>query len=171
MSYPLPYQQSNFPGLHQQQQPQQPQQPSFHSIVAMPGASNNDSAFGATNASVERALPSARVAPQQQSSPRGGGAVAMRIARMTDAPLIDTAATTKNSTAGAGVGKNNSGSNNNNNNKRMCAFPGCYRVVKSQGHCQRHGAVAKRCKVLGCKKQAQGTHQGPYVPGLYCVGL
>ena len=32
--------------------------------------------------------------------------------------------------------------------------------TKSQGHCQRHGAVAKRCRVEGCEKQAQGTHDG-----------
>jgi len=31
--------------------------------------------------------------------------------------------------------------------KRLCRFPGCTRVIKSQGHCQRHGARAKRCKV------------------------
>lgn len=44
--------------------------------------------------------------------------------------------------------------------KRLCRFPGCTRVIKSQGHCQRHGAKAKRCKVEGCEKQAQGTHNG-----------
>ena len=44
--------------------------------------------------------------------------------------------------------------------KRLCRFPGCSRVIKSQGHCQRHGAKAKRCKVAGCDKQAQGTHDG-----------
>jgi hypothetical protein len=44
--------------------------------------------------------------------------------------------------------------------KRECRFPGCTRHVKSQGHCQRHGAQAKRCKVPGCTKQAQGTHDG-----------
>jgi hypothetical protein len=44
--------------------------------------------------------------------------------------------------------------------KRLCRTPGCNRVIKSQGHCQRHGAKAKRCKVLGCDKQAQGTHNG-----------
>lgn len=37
---------------------------------------------------------------------------------------------------------------------------GCNKVIKSQGHCQRHGAKAKRCKVDGCDKQAQGTHDG-----------
>jgi len=44
--------------------------------------------------------------------------------------------------------------------KRLCRFPGCQRVIKSQGHCQRHGAKTKRCKVEGCDKQAQGTHEG-----------
>jgi hypothetical protein len=44
--------------------------------------------------------------------------------------------------------------------KRLCRYPGCNKVIKSQGHCQRHGARAKRCKVLGCDKQAQGTHDG-----------
>lgn len=44
--------------------------------------------------------------------------------------------------------------------KRLCRFPGCNKVIKSQGHCQRHGAKAKRCKVEGCEKQAQGTHEG-----------
>jgi hypothetical protein len=44
--------------------------------------------------------------------------------------------------------------------KRLCRYPGCNKVIKSQGHCQRHGAKAKRCKVEGCDKQAQGTHDG-----------
>jgi hypothetical protein len=44
--------------------------------------------------------------------------------------------------------------------KRLCRTPGCTKVIKSQGHCQRHGAKAKRCKVDGCDKQAQGTHDG-----------
>jgi len=44
--------------------------------------------------------------------------------------------------------------------KRLCRYPGCTKVIKSQGHCQRHGAKAKRCKVEGCDKQAQGTHEG-----------
>lgn len=44
--------------------------------------------------------------------------------------------------------------------KRICRAPGCTKVIKSQGHCQRHGAIAKRCKVDGCDKQAQGTHDG-----------
>lgn len=46
--------------------------------------------------------------------------------------------------------------------KRLCRFPGCNKVIKSQGHCQRHGAKAKRCKVDGCDKQAQGTHDGEF---------
>lgn len=44
--------------------------------------------------------------------------------------------------------------------RRLCKFPNCDRVVKSQGHCQRHGAKPKRCKVANCDKQAQGTHDG-----------
>ena len=45
--------------------------------------------------------------------------------------------------------------------KRLCRFPGCERVIKSQGHCQRHGARAKRCRYPGgCERQAQGTHEG-----------
>eukprot|EP00545_Synedropsis_sp_CCMP1620_P012028 CAMPEP_0119017766 /NCGR_PEP_ID=MMETSP1176-20130426/17606_1 /TAXON_ID=265551 /ORGANISM="Synedropsis recta cf, Strain CCMP1620" /LENGTH=344 /DNA_ID=CAMNT_0006971589 /DNA_START=20 /DNA_END=1051 /DNA_ORIENTATION=- len=44
--------------------------------------------------------------------------------------------------------------------RRLCRYPGCTKVIKSQGHCQRHGARAKRCKVEGCDKQAQGTHDG-----------
>lgn len=44
--------------------------------------------------------------------------------------------------------------------KRLCRYPGCKRVIKSQGHCQRHGAKAKRCRIEGCNKQAQGTHDG-----------
>ena len=39
--------------------------------------------------------------------------------------------------------------------RRLCRYPGCTKVIKSQGHCQRHGARAKRCKVDGCEKQAQ----------------
>lgn len=49
------------------------------------------------------------------------------------------------------------------NRKRLCRYPGCTKVIKSQGHCQRHGAKAKRCKVEGCDKQAQGTHDGEQV--------
>lgn len=44
--------------------------------------------------------------------------------------------------------------------KRLCRFPGCTKTIKSQGHCQRHGARSKRCRVDGCEKQAQGTHDG-----------
>ncbi|KAI2495712.1 hypothetical protein MHU86_18801 [Fragilaria crotonensis] len=44
--------------------------------------------------------------------------------------------------------------------RRLCRYPGCTKVIKSQGHCQRHGARAKRCKMDGCDKQAQGTHDG-----------
>lgn len=33
--------------------------------------------------------------------------------------------------------------------KRLCRFPGCTRVIKSQGHCQRHGAKVKRCRIEG----------------------
>mmetsp|Transcript_5976 Transcript_5976/g.8694 ORF Transcript_5976/g.8694 Transcript_5976/m.8694 type:complete len:780 (+) Transcript_5976:48-2387(+) len=47
-----------------------------------------------------------------------------------------------------------------NKKRRQCRFPGCEKTIKSQGHCQRHGAIAKRCKVDGCEKQAQGTHGG-----------
>jgi hypothetical protein len=39
--------------------------------------------------------------------------------------------------------------------RRLCRHPGCSKVIKSQGHCQRHGAKAKRCKIDGCDKQAQ----------------
>lgn len=49
---------------------------------------------------------------------------------------------------------------NNPKLKRFCRHPGCTKVIKSQGHCQRHGAKAKRCRVEGCEKQAQGTHDG-----------
>ena len=43
--------------------------------------------------------------------------------------------------------------------RRLCRYPGCTKVIKSQGHCQRHGARAKRCKVAGCDKQAQASTQ------------
>lgn len=49
---------------------------------------------------------------------------------------------------------------NRKTQRRYCRFPGCTRVIKSQGHCQRHGAKTKRCRVEGCDKQAQGTHDG-----------
>ena len=44
--------------------------------------------------------------------------------------------------------------------KRICKFPGCTKTVKAQGHCQRHGAKTKRCKVPDCTSQAQGSHDG-----------
>ena len=44
--------------------------------------------------------------------------------------------------------------------RRICKVDGCYRVVKSQGVCQRHGARTVKCKVLGCNKQSQGSHGG-----------
>ena len=31
--------------------------------------------------------------------------------------------------------------------KRVCRFPGCTQIIKSQGRCRRHGAKVKRCKV------------------------
>ena len=46
--------------------------------------------------------------------------------------------------------------------KRICKFPGCTKTVKAQGHCQRHGAKTKRCKVPDCTSQAQGSHDGKY---------
>lgn len=67
--------------------------------------------------------------------------------------------------ADADVDGGNDNDNDNDNSatpkkKRLCRYPNCTRVIKSQGHCQRHGAKAKRCKVQGCDKQAQGTHDG-----------
>ena len=44
--------------------------------------------------------------------------------------------------------------------RRYCKMPGCARIVKSQGLCQRHGAKPCRCKVPGCSKQAQGGYHG-----------
>jgi len=44
--------------------------------------------------------------------------------------------------------------------RRKCHFPGCQRTIKSQRHCQKHGAVVKKCKVDDCPKQAQGRHEG-----------
>jgi len=41
--------------------------------------------------------------------------------------------------------------------RRYCKAPGCERIVKSQGLCQRHGAKTKTCRVPGCPKQAQGN--------------
>ena len=39
--------------------------------------------------------------------------------------------------------------------KRICRFPGCTNSIKSHGHCQKHGAKPKRCKVPGCEAQRQ----------------
>ena len=36
--------------------------------------------------------------------------------------------------------------------KRVCRFPGCTNLIKSQGHCQRHGAIVKLCKVREMQK-------------------
>lgn len=44
--------------------------------------------------------------------------------------------------------------------RRFCRVEGCTRIVKSQGTCQRHGAKAKECKIVGCVKQAQGGFRG-----------
>lgn len=44
--------------------------------------------------------------------------------------------------------------------RRYCKTTGCTRIVKSQGLCQRHGAVAKKCMITGCTKQAQGNFSG-----------
>lgn len=44
--------------------------------------------------------------------------------------------------------------------RRYCRAPGCTRIVKSQGLCQRHGAKPRKCKVDGCDKQAQGNFDG-----------
>ena len=44
--------------------------------------------------------------------------------------------------------------------KRLCRFPGCGKVVKSQGACQKHGAKPKKCKVPDCNRQSQGNADG-----------
>lgn len=44
--------------------------------------------------------------------------------------------------------------------KRLCRVPGCPRVIKSNGTCQRHGAVPVKCKVTACSSQAQGNCRG-----------
>ena len=44
--------------------------------------------------------------------------------------------------------------------KRLCRFPGCGKVVKSQGACQKHGAKPKKCKVPDCNRQSQGNFDG-----------
>jgi hypothetical protein len=44
--------------------------------------------------------------------------------------------------------------------RRYCREPGCDRIVKSQGLCQRHGARPKKCRIEECCKQAQGSFMG-----------
>lgn len=44
--------------------------------------------------------------------------------------------------------------------RRYCRHHGCDKIVKSQGLCQRHGAIPKTCRVSGCSKQAQGSYNG-----------
>ena len=44
--------------------------------------------------------------------------------------------------------------------RRYCREPGCDKIVKSQGLCQRHGAKPKKCSVVECIKQAQGSYNG-----------
>ena len=56
--------------------------------------------------------------------------------------------------------KNQSHSDGHQPNRRFCKVPDCNRLVKSQGVCQRHGAVTKKCIVPGCIKQAQGRCLG-----------
>ena len=58
--------------------------------------------------------------------------------------LCQPVATTPNAATAPTHRRTNSDSNRK---KRLCRYPGCTRVIKSQGHCQRHGAKAKRCKV------------------------
>ena len=64
--------------------------------------------------------------------------------------------------AAAAVGSSEGGSVGEEKTKkrRTCKFPGCTSTVKSQGHCQRHGAKPKRCKFSNCPAQAQGSHKG-----------
>ncbi|KAG7370174.1 hypothetical protein IV203_027920 [Nitzschia inconspicua] len=76
------------------------------------------------------------------------------VLQCTDDPVAAAAVVAR---AAAQVGADNA---QPGRKKRLCRFPGCDKVIKSQGHCQRHGAKAKRCKVEGCDKQAQGTHEG-----------
>lgn len=47
--------------------------------------------------------------------------------------------------------------------KRLCRFPGCNKVVKSQGACQKHGAKPKKCKVPDCNRQSQGNFDGELI--------
>jgi hypothetical protein len=44
--------------------------------------------------------------------------------------------------------------------RRYCRMVGCKKIVKSQGLCQRHGAITKKCKIDTCHKQAQGNFDG-----------
>jgi hypothetical protein len=44
--------------------------------------------------------------------------------------------------------------------RRYCKVEDCQRIVKSQGVCQRHGAKPRKCKIVSCKKQAQGNFHG-----------
>jgi hypothetical protein len=44
--------------------------------------------------------------------------------------------------------------------RRYCRQSGCHRIVKSQGLCQKHGAIPKKCKMMDCEKQAQGSFNG-----------
>ena len=44
--------------------------------------------------------------------------------------------------------------------RRICKIDGCQRIVKSQGVCQRHGAITNRCRMFDCDKQAQGNFDG-----------
>eukprot|EP00977_Amphora_coffeiformis_P005876 scaffold1238_cov143-Amphora_coffeaeformis.AAC.4 len=43
--------------------------------------------------------------------------------------------------------------------RRVCKADGCDRIVKSQGLCQRHGAIPTKCIIVGCVKQAQGNYR------------
>ncbi len=57
-----------------------------------------------------------------------------------------------------------------NRKKRLCRYPGCTRVIKSQGHCQRHGAKAKRCKVrvIVCWFRNRLLPSHPSGPNCFC---
>jgi len=43
--------------------------------------------------------------------------------------------------------------------RRVCKVDACDRIVKSQGLCQRHGAIPTKCIIGGCSKQAQGNYR------------
>ena len=43
--------------------------------------------------------------------------------------------------------------------RRVCKIDSCDRIVKSQGLCQRHGAIPTKCIIVGCTKQAQGNYR------------